>query len=358
LDSLQFKKRHSRCSESDQADATTQDFSSDGSTSPRTVAAVLDDLHQKLEDWVSAIEGRVCAVEQTLWSMSPGAQRHGSDLPPVESDAEVLRLTSLAMQKLHGNMNGQKSAGAAESGGKSLSCAAERDPARHFGTRLQSEIDDINTKLQELNMEVDSGGAVMAEGKSLADVKQELSTTKDSVKVLAARLELLQQDACSPCKKADEVSEERRQTRGCSVLSVASEGQGRIMKQVLPRKGISVGVRAASAVSAPNSLAPHPLPAQLQTCSEGAGFSCMRALPVSAGRTVQRRSSAPAFPPATLRCGVVSSPTSTHRQVLPNSHAMRFAPHQTQASAVPLARRQHLSVSSGINCWSLGPALH
>jgi len=37
-------------------------------TMPKTVAAVFDDLHGRLEEWVSAIEGRIYNVEQVIWS--------------------------------------------------------------------------------------------------------------------------------------------------------------------------------------------------------------------------------------------------------------------------------------------------
>jgi len=39
-----------------------------GQTTPRTVAAVFGDLHGRLEEWVSAMEGRICNVERALWS--------------------------------------------------------------------------------------------------------------------------------------------------------------------------------------------------------------------------------------------------------------------------------------------------
>jgi len=326
LDALQFKKPHSRCSEGDQADVTTQVVFNDGNTSPRTVAAVMDDLHQRLEEWVSAIEGRVCAVEHTLWSLNLGAERHGPDLPPADSEVEALQPKSRAT-------------------------------------------------IPKQQVEVNSGGAVVVEGKSLADVKRELATIKDSVKVQAARLELLQRDACSPCKKVLE----ERQTRGSSVLSVASDGRGHTMHQVFTRRGVSVDIRAAKAVSAPSSRVPetvqlepilrqpqatHTHTAQLRRCSEDGGLSLrsnerglsVRASPLAERRTVQRRSSAPVFPPsAGWRWGMVSMPTS--RQVSPNSHAMRFSPIQERpASAFPPARRQHTNVSPGINCWSPGSA--
>jgi len=366
LDAVQFLKPNNNSSEGDQGDAKALAIFSDGGTSPRTVAKIMDDLHHRLEEWVSAIESRVCAVEQTLWSLnlgtaSGGAERHGSDLPPAEPEA-----ISQAMQKLHNNVDSLAGA-----------CTVERDSARHLGRRLQHEIDEINTKLQELNaVALDSGVAIFAEGRSLADVKRELSNIKDSVKVQAATLESIQREAYSPGKKKPDQASERRQNRGSSCLTAAKDVRGPSTQQLFARRGVSVDIRAAAtAMSAPGSRVPeavqlggpsrrqapqanHTHPAQLQGCGgDGGGLAVrasdcglsVRASPLSERRTVHRRASAPVFPPpAGWRWGVVSVPTS--RQVSPNSHTMRFSPnHERPAPCFQSARRQH-----GMNCWSPG----
>merc|ERR550525_180015 len=58
-----------------------------------TMAAVFDDLHVSLEEWVSAMESRIYNIEQVIWPAAspedPAQMPYGSALPSPTAAAAV-----------------------------------------------------------------------------------------------------------------------------------------------------------------------------------------------------------------------------------------------------------------------------
>lgn len=168
-----------------------------GQTTPRTVAAVFGDLHGRLEEWVSAIEDRICNVERALWS-------------------------------------GTRLGGAAGERGRSLSdgstATGPEEGLTLHGVRL-AIMDSSQDKLQcEVSPKAENTDAGRAEAepsysalgakayaKRLEHVELDLTGMRDEIKILAVALEVVLRDHQSlmaPSQDSTKGSSEQIKTVG------------------------------------------------------------------------------------------------------------------------------------------------
>jgi len=136
-------------------------------TMPKTVAAVFDDLHGRLEEWVSAIEGRIYNIEQVIWSAvsfvdaatrSPGKRSSSSSSrvatscgamageievqPPLEawnSETPVVHCLCVALRKLEGDVDMIRK-----------SSDERSEEVHHMEAIFRSEIDNIQVSIKDL----------------------------------------------------------------------------------------------------------------------------------------------------------------------------------------------------------------
>jgi len=133
---------------------------------PKTVAAVFDDLHGRLEEWVSAIEGRIYNTEQVIWSAvslvdaattasgnKPSRSRSSSICsgamagkievqPPLEAwnaETPVVHCLCVALRKLEGDVDIIRK-----------SSDERNDEVNHMEASFRSEIDEIQLNIKEL----------------------------------------------------------------------------------------------------------------------------------------------------------------------------------------------------------------
>jgi hypothetical protein len=136
---------------------------------PKTVAAVFDDLHGRLEEWVSAIESRIYNIEQVIWqavSLVDAAKTSSGNTPssssrvvtsasrgasageievqhPLEAwnaETPVVHCVCLALRKLEGDVDVIKKS------------SHERcDEVHRMGESFRSEIDEIQLSIKELS---------------------------------------------------------------------------------------------------------------------------------------------------------------------------------------------------------------
>lgn len=145
-----------------------------GQTTPRTVAAVFGDLHGRLEEWVSAIEDRICNVERALWSATrPGGAagergRNCSDGSNLTGPEEALTLHSVRLAIMDSKQD-------------KLQC--EVSPKAENTDAGRAEAEPIYSAL-----------GAKAYAKRLEHVELDLTGMRDEIKILAVALEVVLRD--------------------------------------------------------------------------------------------------------------------------------------------------------------------
>jgi len=221
---------------------------------PKTVAAVFDDLHGRLEEWVSAIEGRIYNIEQVIWSAvslvdaattasgnKPSRSRSSSICsgamagkievqPPLEAwnaETPVVHCLCVALRKLEGDVDIIRK-----------SSDERNDEVNHMEASFRSEIDEIQLNIKECTQR-------------LGHVELDMVHVKDEVKAQAVALEgVLQRDyqVQQTMPKVDGIQTRRHEAMTARELKPKGFNNGasvEIKAAHQPSVGASVEVRAS-----------------------------------------------------------------------------------------------------------------
>jgi len=144
---------------------------------PKTVAAVFDELHGCLEEWVSAIEGRIYSIEQVIWSAvsfvdgttsSPSGSKPSNCRVIAAGGATATATT--ALRKLEGDVDIIRKVS-----------AERKDEVHHMEASFRSEIDEIQLSNKDCNQRLDH-------------VELDMVHIKDEIKAQATEIQRVQRD--------------------------------------------------------------------------------------------------------------------------------------------------------------------
>jgi len=126
----------------------------------KVMASLLDDLNDKLGNWVSTFESRLSDIEQVVWTATQLAADRNTRTPEAwQSESATVQRLCLAMSKLEGDV---------ASLGKNST--EQREVLQQLGLRHHKEIEDFNGCRRDilsthlLNIEKQAGHALGGDG--------------------------------------------------------------------------------------------------------------------------------------------------------------------------------------------------
>jgi len=173
-----------------------------GQATPRTVAAVFGNLHGRLEEWVSAIEDRICNVERALWSATrPG----GAAVESVRSCSGCVNYTDPKVSEEALTLHSLQ-----------LAVDSSQDKLQREGSPKAENTDAGRAEAEPLY----SALGAKAYAKRLEHVELDLTGMRDEIKILAVALEVVLRDhqilssavATAPSEDSTKTSSEQSRT--------------------------------------------------------------------------------------------------------------------------------------------------